>query len=106
MTPPGSTNTPVSGSFNTGTCLAKAATIIKLLGHPVRLKILTALQQGGRTVKSIWEPLGLRQATVSQQLAILKHLGIIDGRRTGPEMHYSIIDPLAKRIIAMINIAD
>ncbi len=106
MTPPGSTTASISDSFTNGTCLAKAASIIKLLGHPTRLRILTALQQGGRTVKSIWEPLGLRQATVSQQLAILKHLGIIDGRRTGPEMHYSVVDPLAKRIIAMINIPD
>ena len=106
MTPPGSTITQVSGNFSTGACLAKAASIIKLLGHPTRLKILTALQQGGRTVKSIWEPLGLRQATVSQQLAILKNLGIIDGRRTGPEMHYSIVDPLAQKIVAMINIPD
>lgn len=106
MTPPGSAITSAIGSVGNGTSLAKTASIIKLLGHPTRLRILTALQQGGRTVKSIWEPLGLRQATVSQQLAILKHLGIIDGRRTGPEMHYSIVDPLAKRIITMINVPD
>jgi len=53
-------------------------------------------------VKHIWECLNLPQATVSQHLALLKHKGIIEGKREGVEVHYSVIHPLAKKIIASL----
>ena len=73
--------------------------VFKVLGHPVRLKIVAGLCTRECNVKHIWECLGLPQATVSQHLALLKHKGIIEGKREGVEVHYSVIDPLAKRII-------
>jgi len=73
--------------------------ILKVLGHPVRLKIVAGLCTHECNVKHIWECLGLPQATVSQHLALLKHKGIIEGKREGVEVHYSVIDPLAKKII-------
>lgn len=73
--------------------------VLKVLGHPVRLKIVAGLCTRECNVKHIWECLGLPQATVSQHLALLKHKGIIEGKREGVEVHYSVIDPLAKRII-------
>jgi ArsR family transcriptional regulator len=36
---------------------------------------------------------------VSQHLALLKNKGIIDGKREGVEVHYSVINELAKKII-------
>lgn len=73
--------------------------VLKVLGHPVRLKIVAGLCTNECNVKHIWECLGLPQATVSQHLALLKHKGIIEGKREGVEVHYSVINPLAKRII-------
>ncbi len=73
--------------------------VLKVLGHPVRLKIVAGLCTHECNVKHIWECLGLPQATVSQHLALLKHKGIIEGKREGVEVHYSVINPLAKRII-------
>lgn len=73
--------------------------VLKVLGHPVRLKIVAGLCTSECNVKHIWECLGLPQATVSQHLALLKHKGIIEGKREGVEVHYSVINPLAKRII-------
>lgn len=73
--------------------------VLKVLGHPVRLKIVAGLCTRECNVKHIWECLGLPQATVSQHLALLKNKGIIEGKREGVEVHYSVIDPLAKRII-------
>ncbi len=73
--------------------------ILKVLGHPVRLKIVAGLCSQECNVKHIWECLGLPQATVSQHLALLKNKGIILGKRDGVEVHYSVVHPLAKKII-------
>lgn len=73
--------------------------VLKVLGHPIRLKIVVGLCARECNVKHIWECLGLPQATVSQHLALLKNKGIIEGKREGVEVHYSVINPLAKRIV-------
>ena len=77
--------------------------VLKVLGHPVRLKIVAGLCTKECNVKHIWECLGLPQATVSQHLALLKNKGIIEGKRDGVEVHYSVIHPLAKKIISILQ---
>ena len=79
------------------------AEILKVLGHPIRLKIVAGLCTHECNVKHIWECLGLPQATVSQHLALLKHKGIIEGKREGVEVHYSVINPLAKKLISLLD---
>lgn len=79
------------------------AEVLKVLGHPVRLKIVAGLCAKECNVKHIWECLGLPQATVSQHLALLKNKGIIEGKRDGVEVHYSVVHPLAIRIIGILQ---
>lgn len=79
------------------------AEILKVLGHPIRLKIVAGLCTKECNVKHIWECLGLPQATVSQHLALLKHKGIIEGKRDGVEVHYSVTNPLAKKLISALG---
>jgi len=78
------------------------ADVLKVLGHPIRLKIVAGLCTRECNVKHIWECLGLPQATVSQHLALLKNKGIIEGKRDGVEVHYSVVNELAKKIILSI----
>lgn len=79
------------------------AEVLKVLGHPVRLKIVAGLCLQECNVKHIWECLGLPQATVSQHLALLKNKGVIEGKRDGVEVYYSVINPLAKKIVEMVS---
>ena len=79
------------------------AEVLKVLGHPIRLKIVAGLCTRECNVKHIWECLGLPQATVSQHLALLKHKGIIEGKREGVEVHYSVIHPLAKKLVNSLD---
>ena len=79
------------------------AEVLKVLGHPIRLKIVAGLCTRECNVKHIWECLGLPQATVSQHLALLKHKGIIEGKRDGVEVHYSVVSPLAKKLISSLD---
>lgn len=76
--------------------------ILKVLGHPIRLKIVAGLMSESCNVKKIWECLGLPQATVSQHLALLKNKAIISGRREGVEVFYQVTSPEARRIVGAI----
>ncbi|PKN11985.1 MAG: ArsR family transcriptional regulator [Deltaproteobacteria bacterium HGW-Deltaproteobacteria-4] len=82
--------------------LERQAEILKVLGHPIRLKIVAGLLSQSCNVKKIWECLELPQATVSQHLSLLKSKQIIAGRRDGTEVFYSVISSEAKDIIAAI----
>lgn len=86
-------------SFNLNKPFEQEAEVLKVMGHPLRLKILSGLHNDPCNVKQIWESLRLPQATVSQHLAILKNKGIITGRRDGVEVYYSLTHPLAKKIV-------
>uniref|UniRef100_A0A831UBX6 ArsR family transcriptional regulator n=1 Tax=Geobacter metallireducens TaxID=28232 RepID=A0A831UBX6_GEOME len=89
--------------FDVSRNFSEEAEIFKVLGHPVRLKIVAGLCTRECNVKHIWECLGLPQATVSQHLALLKNKGIIEGKRDGVEVHYSVVHPLAKKLIAVLG---
>jgi ArsR family transcriptional regulator len=80
----------------------REAEILKVLGHPIRLKIVAGLISQTCNVKKIWECLGLPQATVSQHLALLKNKGIIEGRRDGVEVFYHVISDDARRIVGAL----
>jgi len=80
----------------------REAEILKVLGHPVRLKIVAGLMSESCNVKKIWECLGLPQATVSQHLSLLKNKGIIEGRREGVEVFYQVISPVAQNVVGAI----
>jgi DNA-binding transcriptional ArsR family regulator len=74
--------------------LAKVAPIIRNAAHPLRLRILDYLRHEGepRTVSQIIAICGAEQAIVSQQLRILKDLGILSARRDGTFVYYTIAD--------------
>ncbi|WP_305045090.1 ArsR/SmtB family transcription factor [Geoalkalibacter sp.] len=80
----------------------REAEILKVLGHPVRLKIVAGLMSQSCNVKKIWECLNLPQATVSQHLALLKNKNIIEGRRDGVEMFYQVVSDEARRIVNVL----
>lgn len=74
---------------------------IKALAHPHRLCIVKGLINKKCNVTKIQECLNLPQSTVSQHLAKLKAAGIIEGKRNGLEICYSVVD---KDIIDIISV--
>jgi ArsR family transcriptional regulator len=79
------------------------ADLLRMLGHPTRLKILQVLQEEERCVKNIWERLGLNQANVSQHLAMMKHKGILGAARRGGRTCYFIKDQRAIEVLNCIR---
>lgn len=86
--------------------LAEAAEMIRVLGHPVRLRIVELLEHEERTVTQIQEGLDAPQALVSQQLARMRAAGIVEGRREGSNVWYRIADPRVVRMLDCLRHCD
>ena len=82
----------------------KISQILKVLGHPIRLKIVMGLLNNSCNVKKMWECLNLPQATVSQHLHVLKSQGILKGKRQANEIYYTIEDGFVKQLAEIIKI--
>ncbi len=80
--------------------LAEAAEMVRVLGHPVRLRIVELLEPGEQTVTQLQESLDAPQALVSQQLARMRAAGIVEGRRSGSNVWYAIAD---ERVVRMLD---
>ena len=67
------------------------AKMLKALAHPVRLRILEALSTDVQAcVCHLESLLQLRQAYISQQLATLREAGLVQDRREGLNVYYSL----------------
>jgi DNA-binding transcriptional ArsR family regulator len=86
--------------------LARAAEIIKLLGHPERLKIVEVLERGEATVSDIRDALGLPQAIVSQHLARLRGCNVVAARRDGVHVRYRVVEPKVQHVLTCIRECD
>jgi DNA-binding transcriptional ArsR family regulator len=76
----------------------RQADTLKLLGHPVRLKIVCGLLSGECDVQKLWTCLELPQSTISQHLSVLRHYGIVRAKRSGRNVRYSVADPFSALI--------
>ncbi len=72
---------------------------LKAISHPHRLCIIKGLMDKSCNVTKIQECLKLPQSTVSQHLSKLKAAGIIEGRRNGLEICYSVVDRDAIEVV-------
>lgn len=73
--------------------ISQQARLFKTLMHPTRIAILESLRFSEECVCHLEAHLHLRQAYLSQQLAILRQAGLIADRRDGMNMFYRIIRP-------------
>ena len=62
----------------------------KAFGDPTRLRILSLLSSREMTVNQITEAVGLSQSTVSRHLGVLRDVGVVNDRREGQQVYYSL----------------
>lgn len=68
-----------------------SCTLMRALAHPLRLKILEYIDQKGETsVNKIYHKLQIEQSITSQHLKILRLAGVVNGRRDGKKVFYTI----------------
>ncbi len=75
------------------------ARLFKALMHPVRLAILDILRDGEACVCHLEAALRQRQAYISQQLMVLREAGLIQDRRDGWNVYYSVVDARLYRVL-------
>ena len=76
------------------------AELLKTVGHPVRLCILTKLLfEGSSNVTNLQNCLDVPQSTVSQHLAKLRSAGVVKKTRNGLEINYRVENEDVKKIL-------
>lgn len=73
--------------------LQRLAEFYKLLGSPVRLKVIFALGKGELCVCDLAHILGLSMPATSQQLKQLRQQGLLNHRSDGRMSYYSLAKP-------------
>jgi DNA-binding transcriptional ArsR family regulator len=64
----------------------------RVLGEPMRIKLLDRLRQGEASVNDLAEILDSSQQNVSKHLAVLTEVGILGRRKEGTYAYYRIVD--------------
>ncbi len=83
--------------------ISRVARTLKVCGHPVRLKLLQAIESREPCVSDLWKCVNEPQPVVSQHLAVLKREGIVASRVEGNRRIYSVIDPWVAELIGRIH---
>lgn len=82
-----------------------ASEFLKALAHESRLVILCLLAEGEKSVMELAELLGERQPAVSQQLARLKGEHLVQARRDGKHIYYSLARDEVRDVIVALHTA-
>lgn len=78
------------------------AEFFRVLGHPARIRIVELLRDGEQTVGTLQAALGIDSSGTSQHLSVMRRNGVLEARREGTSVYYSIRDP---RTLQLIEVA-
>ena len=81
--------------------LHTAASMLKVLGHPIRISIIELLDDASKmSVTEIFKALKIEQAIASHHLNTLKNKRILISERVGKNTYYSVSNP---NLISAVN---
>ena len=64
----------------------------RVIGEPMRIKLLDRLRAGEATVLALTEAVGASQQNVSKHLGVLYDAGIVARRKGGTQVYYRVVD--------------
>lgn len=68
----------------------RAAALFGVLATPVRLKIIGALCDSEKNVSRLLESIEVSQPNMSRHLSVLYQAGVVNKRRSGASVYYSL----------------
>lgn len=77
------------------------AEFFKTLGHPARIRILELLSERDRSVGELLPEIGIESSNLSQQLGVLRRSGVVEARKDGNTVIYSISSPDIAELLAV-----
>lgn len=66
------------------------AEFFRMLGHPVRIRVLELLQDGPMPVRDLLAAIDVERSNLSQQLAVLRRSGIVTSSRESDTVVYAL----------------
>lgn len=78
------------------------AEFFKTLGHPARIRVLEVLRDGERPVNELIPEVGIEASHLSQQLGVLRRANLVQSRKVGSSVIYSVSDP---RVFQLLEVA-
>ncbi len=81
----------------------KQSEVLKILGHPIRLKIVEGLMNNECNVNKIVDVLNIPQSTASQHLGKLKRAGVLVSRKEGVRTCYNVADKKVREIVKILG---
>lgn len=81
----------------------RAAALLRSLAHPQRLRLLCELSAGERCVGGLATATGMTQPSLSQQLGVLRGMGLVETRREGKFVHYRLASPAALAVMQALQ---
>ena len=79
------------------------ADIFKVLGHPIRLRIVELVAEGEKSVSELVQAMGAEPSNTSRHLAVLKRAGIVSDRKEGLNVYYRLELPCITRFFACVT---
>lgn len=80
--------------------LEKAAACLKVMAHPVRLRIVDILMQGDLSVREVAQMCDVKEHQICEHLRLMQGCGLLTSERRGREVHYKILSP---QLPALVN---
>ena len=77
--------------------------VLKALAHPARLWMTEQLENGDRCVCEFVDALGVDFSTVSKHLTVLRQAGIVESRKEGKQVIYSLRTPCLLKFISCVE---
>jgi ArsR family transcriptional regulator len=101
MSPEQPSTVPTAAHVRSDPVYVLKAQLFRVLGHPVRIRILELLLDGERSVGDLQDTLRLDSSGTSQHLAALRQQGVLETRRAGTSVYYRIRDPRVSQLMAI-----
>lgn len=79
-----------------------ACRLMKVLSNSDRMLILCEISQGEKCVSELEDILGIHQPTLSQQLTVLRNEELVETRREGKLIYYSLSSAIAASVMALL----
>ncbi|MEW6674935.1 MAG: metalloregulator ArsR/SmtB family transcription factor [Nitrospirota bacterium] len=83
--------------------IGKRVELLRVIAHPVRIRILDELLKGVKCVSDFEEFLSISQPNVSQHLSLLRQYGVVDYYIDGRLRCYFLRDPIIPDILGVLK---
>ena len=79
------------------------ADVFQVLAHPTRIHIIETLREGELSVGEILQHVKVEPANISQHLAILRSKRLVNHRKAGNQVLYSLRNPFLSEVLDIMR---